>query len=186
MPSRRGLTRAEILDTALALADDDGFAAVGMRAVAQRLGVTPMALYRHVGDKEALLDGLVERLLTEVDVPGPEQAPVDRLLASAASLRAVARRHPEAFGLLLARRAATPGALDARDAVLAALVEAGVARDDVGRLERILSTFVIGFAASEASGRFADVERADADFAYAVRLLTTALAATTTPPPAGS
>ena len=171
MTDRPALTRDRILDAALALADDEGLAAVGMRAVALRLGVTPMALYRYVADKEALLDGLVERLLGEVEVPSPELPPVDRLLAPAVALRAVARRHPAAFGLLLARRAVTPGSRRARDAVLAALAEAGVPEDDVPRLERVLSTFVIGFAASEASGRFADLARADDDFAYAVRLL---------------
>jgi len=49
-----------VLDAALALADESGLGAVTMHAVATRLGVTPMALYRHVGDKAALLDGLVE------------------------------------------------------------------------------------------------------------------------------
>lgn len=55
--------REEILDTALALADERGLEAVSMRALADRLGVTPMALYRHVDSKAALLDGLVGRLL---------------------------------------------------------------------------------------------------------------------------
>ena len=55
--------REEILDAALELADERGLAAVSMRAVADRVGVTPMALYPHVGSKAALLDGMVGRLL---------------------------------------------------------------------------------------------------------------------------
>ena len=202
--ARRGLSRAEILDAALGLADEQGLAAVSMRAVAQRLGVTPMALYRHVGDKDGLLDALVERLLNNLngvddrgerdaaggraerddagaraghnDREGPdggsaEVATIDVLAARAAALRATARRHPEAFTLLLSRRAVTPAALQSRDQVYSALTSAGVPAAEVPRLERVLSTFVIGFAASEASGRFADQARADADFRYAQQLL---------------
>jgi AcrR family transcriptional regulator len=173
MATHRGLTRDQILDAALEIADADGLPAVSMRSVAQRLDVTPMALYRHVGDKDALLDGLVERLLLEVGHAPDGLHGTQYLHARAAAIRAAARRHPAAFGLLLARRAVTPVAVRARDAVLAALAEAGVPADDTPRLERVLSSFVLGFAASEASGRFTDAERADADFGYAEGLLTT-------------
>jgi len=183
--TRGRLSRDQILDAALRLADEEGLPALSMRAVAQRLEVTPMALYRHVGDKDGLLDALVERLLTDAagepelrgDAEGPAEGPAggpdwaDLLAERAAAIRATARRHPAAFGLLLSRRAGTPSALQSRDRVLAALAAAGVPADDVPRLERVLSTFVIGFAASEANGRFADLERADADFDYALGLL---------------
>lgn len=56
--------REEILDAALDIADEHGVDAVSMRTVADRVGVTPMALYRHVKDKAALLDAMVGRLLT--------------------------------------------------------------------------------------------------------------------------
>ena len=170
MTQRRGLTRDQVLDAALDLADAQGLDAVSMRGVAARLEVTPMALYRHVGDKDALLDGLVERLLAEVGVPPGDLPWWDRLERQAMLLRAVAQRHPATFGLLLARPA-TAGGLHARDAALVALAEAGVPADDVPRLERLLSTFVLGFATSEVAGRFPDPGRADQDFAYALRLL---------------
>lgn len=167
MAARRKLTRADILDATLDLADESGLAAVTMRAVAERLGVTPMALYRHVGDKQGLLDGLVERLLADQPVPDPELPWRDRLRQHGAAIRATARRHPDVFGLLLARRAATPGARRTRDSVYQALRDGGVPEADVPRVERLLSTFVLGFAASEAGGRFPDGAVADADFAYA-------------------
>ena len=74
MGRRPQIDRAVVLDTALQLADESGLEAVTMHAVAQRLGVTPMALYRHVGGKQALLDGLVERLLTGYPL-APADAP---------------------------------------------------------------------------------------------------------------
>jgi AcrR family transcriptional regulator len=144
-----------------------------MRAVARRLGVTPMALYRHVGDKQALLDGLVEMLLVELPLPDPEAGWRAQLGQMAAALRDTARRHPSVFPLLLTRPAATPGALRARAAVDDALREAGVPESEVRRAERMITTFVIGFAASESGGRFrVGTEQLDAEFAwFSARLL---------------
>ena len=147
--------RRQILDAALAIADEDGLDAVSMRSVAARVGVSPMALYPYVGSKAALLDGLVGRLLSEL---AADQAPADwreglRVLANA--MRALARRHPTAFMLLLSRPSVTPEAAAAVDAVYQGLLIAGVPPMHVPRVERMVSTFVLGFAASEVNGRFA-------------------------------
>ncbi|MFI9604542.1 TetR/AcrR family transcriptional regulator [Streptomyces sp. NPDC052043] len=149
--------REEILDAALAVADERGLEAVSMRAVADRVGVTPMALYRHVEDKAALLDGMVGRLLAAL-LPSEaveNQAWDERLGALARACRAVTHRHPWAAYLLFSRPAVTPDAVRAVDIIYTALIEAGVPEPEVPRLERLVSTFAIGFAASEASGRFA-------------------------------
>jgi AcrR family transcriptional regulator len=146
------------LEETLALAEQQGLDAVSMRAVAQRLGVTPMALYHHVRDKQDLLDGLVERLLTELPIPDPELPWAERLRALATSLRETAARHPDAFLMLFRRPAATPAARRAREAVYVALRDAGAPERLIARLERLLSSFVLGFAASEAGGRFASID----------------------------
>src|SRR3954471_1818236 len=95
------INREAVLDATLALAEERGLDAVSMREVARRLEVTPMALYRHVGDKQGLLDGLVERLLDELELPDPALPWDERLRLLAARLRATARRHPDAFLELL-------------------------------------------------------------------------------------
>jgi AcrR family transcriptional regulator len=149
--------RRQILDAALALADEQGLAAVSMRAVAARVGVTPMALYPHVGGKAELLDGLVDRMLAELLPTLADLAAADwagRLGALGQALRAVARRHPTTFPLLMARPSVTPDAVRATDGVYQALLDAGVPEAEVPRVERLVSTFVLGFAASEVSGRF--------------------------------
>ncbi|MHC3474202.1 TetR/AcrR family transcriptional regulator [Streptomyces sp. 7R007] len=148
--------REEILDAALAIADEHGLDAVSMRAVADRVGVTPMALYRHVKDKAALLDGMVGRLLAALTPTDPDgKQPWDqRLNALAYAFREVTRRHPWAAYLLFSRPAVTPDAVRAVDVIYTALLDAGVPESQVPRLERLVSTFVIGFAASEAAGRF--------------------------------
>jgi AcrR family transcriptional regulator len=149
------LTREAILDAALDLADERGLDAVSMRAVAQRVGVTAMALYPYIGNKEALLDGLVDRLLASLlPVDGGTGDWRDRLRRSGRAVRALARRHPSAYPLLLARPAVTPDAVRVVDWIYSLLLEAGVPPRDVPRLERLLSTFVLGYATSEVNGRF--------------------------------
>jgi AcrR family transcriptional regulator len=165
MPRTAQTDRATVLRETLALADEQGLAAVSMRAVAARVGVTPMALYRHVGDKSQLLDGVVEQLLTELPVPAESLPWRERLEAMGAAVRATARRHPDVFPLLLQRPAATPGARRMRESLYRALRDAGVPEAQVAQVERLVSTMVLGFAASEAAGRFtASPEQVDRDF----------------------
>jgi AcrR family transcriptional regulator len=167
------ISRATVLAAALRLADEQGLEAVTMHAVAKRLRVTPMALYRHVDDKNALLDGLVELLLTEYPLPRAEGRWDERLVALAAGIRDTARRHPAVFPLLLTRPAVTSAARVVRDAVQSALREGGLPETEVARAERLLSTAILGFAASEAAGRFRQHDQSviDADFAEFLRWL---------------
>lgn len=146
--------RQRILDAALAIADERGLDAVTMRAVAARVGVTAMALYPHVRSKEDLLDGLVGRLLTEFSVSDPAKPWPDRLREIARSARQTAWRHPAVMPLLFARPAVTPDAVRVVDAIYLALLDAGVPVEEVARVERLLSTFVLGYALSETNGRF--------------------------------
>ncbi len=166
------ISREAILAAALRLADARGLEAVTMHAVARDLRVTPMALYRHVDDKNALLDGLVELLLTEYPLPAGGRWD-ERLTALAAGIRDTARRHPAVFPLLLTRPAVTPAARVVRDAVRSALREGGLPETEIARAERLISTAVLGFAASEAAGRFGQHDQSviDADFAELLRWL---------------
>ncbi|MDX6351807.1 MAG: hypothetical protein QOF84_6597 [Streptomyces sp.] len=147
--------REEILDAAVAIADESGLNAVSMRAVAARVGVTPMALYPHIGSKDALLDGMIGWLLAELLPEGDAPADWrDRLGAFAHAARSMGRAHPWAAVLLASRPGITPAAVRTIDGIYAALLQAGVPPREVPRLERMVSTFIIGFAASEAGGRF--------------------------------
>jgi AcrR family transcriptional regulator len=159
--------REEILDAAVALADERGLDAVSMRAVAERVGVTPMALYPHVGGKSALLDGMVGRLMSNLAPPRADGAgapvPADpgwreRLRRFARSGWAMMERHPWAATLLFTRPSVTEDAARAVDEVYAALLAAGVPRAQVPRVERMVSTFLLGYAASLEGGRFGPQE----------------------------
>jgi AcrR family transcriptional regulator len=147
--------RQQILDAALLIADKEGLDAVTMRAVAARVGVTAMALYPHVRSKDDLLDGLVGRLLAELSLPDQAKPWQDRLREIARSARETAHRHPAVMPLLFARPAVTQEGARVVDAIYQALLDAGVPDIEVARVERLVSTFVLGYAISETSGRFA-------------------------------
>jgi AcrR family transcriptional regulator len=151
-------TQRKIYAAALELADEGGLAAVSTRKVARRLGMSHMSLYPHIASKQALLDGMVDLLLGEHhSLLGQTQAQAEwpqRLVAIGQGIRALARRHPSAFPLLLARPSVTPDAVRATDALFQVLLDAGVPDAEIPRLERLVATFMLGFASSEVNGRF--------------------------------
>jgi AcrR family transcriptional regulator len=179
VPRPAQIDRDSVLAAALAVADAEGVAGLSMRGVAERLGVTAMALYRHIGDKQQLLDGLVEQLLLELPLPDPALPWRERLTAMGAAMRQTAQAHPQVFPLLLQRPAVTPGARRVRESVYQALRDAGATEELVPRIERVLSTFVLGFAASEAAGRFtAGEQELDLDLAWFGECVLNSLAST--------
>ena len=115
------LSRERILAAGLALADADGLDAVSMRRVAGELGVQAMSLYNHVENKDALLDGMLERVLGEADPPQDGGDWQEELRRCAVSLHDALRRHPWACALVMAP-AAYPLALAARVRYIEALL----------------------------------------------------------------
>jgi AcrR family transcriptional regulator len=171
------ISRAMILDSALRVADKHGLEAVSVYAVARQLHVNEKVLQRYVDGTDDLLDGLVEVLLTRYLMAAPDGPWDSRLMAMASGLRETARLHPAVFPLLLTRPVITPAARAVRDAVYSALRDSGLAEASLARAERLTSTALLGFAASEAAGRFRMHDEAviDADFAELMRWLFLAL-----------
>src|ERR1700750_2469323 len=136
MDDRRRL----ILDQALALVDERGLAAMSMRAVAERVGLTSMALYPYVGGKDALLDGLVDLLHQELGAAvGTDDGDWRRRLrALGRAVRRLAYAHPGAFPLLLNRSAAGASTSWLVAAVRAVLHDAGVPDQRVPRMARMI------------------------------------------------
>jgi AcrR family transcriptional regulator len=148
--------RRLILDQALALVDERGLAAMSMRAVAERVGLTSMALYPYVGGKDALLDGLVDLLHLELGAAfGDDLADIDwrkRLRALGRAVRSLAHAHPGAFPLLLNRSAAAASASWLTAALRGILHDAGVADHEVPRLARMICAFLLGYTTGEVTG----------------------------------
>ena len=102
-PRKAVLSRESILRAAVRLADDDGVDGLSMRKLAEGFGATAMALYRHVGNKDDLLDGMVDLVFGEIEIPrdGGWRAIMRQ---RAVSMRAALRCHPWAVGLMEARQ----------------------------------------------------------------------------------
>lgn len=111
---------------ALAIVDRDGPDGVTMRRLAHELGVTPMALYNHVADKQAVLDAVAERVAAEVGLPAAERPWDERLKLIFTELRTAYLRHPNAATLIQTATAPSPGLLDPMEATLHALADAGL------------------------------------------------------------
>jgi AcrR family transcriptional regulator len=123
---RTRLTRSAVVERALQLADAGGLDALTIRKLAQELGVTPMALYWHFRSKDELLNGLADRVWSEIDVNVEALAPWPRQLRGLLeSLVRVLRAHPAAPQLLLGSEKQDEAALRATEVTLEVLRGAG-------------------------------------------------------------
>lgn len=143
------LSRTEILENALRIADEDGFEALTMRRLAQELGVDPMAIHRHVGGRDGLLDGLVEAIWAEITLPPKDAGWQQALRTMADSMRALAHAHPNVYGLLCTRSVIPQSALELCDDVLKRLEGAGFSRDIAGEAVRSVLAYAMGYAVTE-------------------------------------
>lgn len=149
-PRREPLSRERVLRAAVELADEGGFDALSMRRLADRLGVVPMALYKHVADKDALLDGMVDLVFAEVEFPGDSGWRV-AMRARASAMRQALLRHPWAVGRM---ESGTPGPANLRhhNAVMACLrSRAGLSFRMAVHAYSVLDAYVYGFALQEKS-----------------------------------
>jgi len=147
--SRPPLSRDRIVTTAVALADEDGIAAVSMRKVAARLEVEAMSLYHHVANKDDLLDGMVDAVMAEFEVPADTPDWRAALRRRCRSARASLRRHPWAIGLLDSRRAPGFATLHHHDAVIGVLRGGGFSVAGAAHAFALLDAFLYGFALQE-------------------------------------
>jgi AcrR family transcriptional regulator len=147
---RRPLTRTRILKAALRLADREGLDGLTMRRLGKALGVEAMALYNHVPNKAALLDGLVELLLDELEIPGPEAGTwQERMRRINQSYRRVAHAHPNAFPLAVTRPYNTPGPLRQVEATLQLLHDAGFDAETALHVFQTSSSYTSGYVLAE-------------------------------------
>jgi AcrR family transcriptional regulator len=143
---RQRLTRERILRAALAHADAGGLETLTMRTLADMLGVAPMALYRHVSNKDDLIDAMVDVVFSEVGVPAGGGDWKTSMRKRAVAVREALTRHPWAVGLMEARRSPGPANLRHHDAVLGRLRAAGFDVAMAGHAYSLMDSYVYGFA----------------------------------------
>ncbi|MBP0450079.1 TetR/AcrR family transcriptional regulator C-terminal domain-containing protein [Kitasatospora sp. RG8] len=140
------LSRDRVLHTAVALADGAGIDSLSMRRLAQELGVVPMALYKHVANKDELLDGMVDAVVGEVDPPlagaGWREAVRQRVL----SARAVLLRHPWAPRVIESRPGPTPAVLGYLDSMAGLFRGGGLSADLTHHVMHAMGSRLLGFS----------------------------------------
>lgn len=143
---RAPLSRERVLDTAVKLADRGGLESLSMRKLGQELGVEGMALYYHFANKDEVINGMVDLVFAEVDLPaaGTDWKAAMRLRAR--SLRDVLLRHQWAIGLMESRRQPGPASLRHHDAVIGSLRSAGLDMPTIAHAYTLLDSYIYGFA----------------------------------------
>jgi TetR/AcrR family transcriptional regulator, tetracycline repressor protein len=179
--ARQTLSRERVVRAALDLIDRDGLDALSMRKLGAALGVEAMALYRHVGSKERLLEGVVEALLEELELPaeGAERAGSwqDAWLALARSYRRLARSHPGAFRLLALSPLSTAARFERAQAPVAILRDAGFDEELAQLAFRTLLSYADGHLLRELAEGEAELSpaQAEAAFDFGIRAILTGL-----------
>lgn len=146
----------------MALADAGGLAELSMRRLAQELGVEAMSLYHHVASKDAILDGMVDRVFAEIELPARAIDWKTALRRRCLSVRAALLKHRWALAVLESRKAPGPVTLTHHDAVLGCLRAAGFSVALAGHAYAVLDAFVYGFVHTELSLPFSTPEETQA------------------------
>lgn len=154
-----GLTREHVLEQATALVDAHGLPALSMRRLGTELGVEAMALYHHVGNKEQLLDGLVEQLFLEAAPPELEGSWQEGMQQFARGAYDALIAHPHLVSLVLSRPATTPRVLRRLDNTVAALRDSGLPAPVALDLVYTIIGFVVGYVATGGSADEGDATR---------------------------
>jgi AcrR family transcriptional regulator len=148
---RPPLSRDQVLQAAVTLADEGGIGALSMRKLGQVLGVEAMSLYNHVAGKGDLLDGMIDVVFGEIGLPAGDDGWKQAMRRRAISAREVLGRHRWAIGLMESRRSPGPATLRHHDAVLGCLREAGFSVELTAHAYSLLDSYIYGFALQEAS-----------------------------------
>ncbi|MEO8228775.1 MAG: TetR/AcrR family transcriptional regulator [Chloroflexota bacterium] len=146
-PARRlPLTRERVLQFALELADQGGLDALSMRKLGQALGVEAMAVYYHFANKERVLDGIVDLVFGEIDLPAAGADWETAMRRRAISVRDALARHRWAIGLMESRVNPGPANLRHHDAVIGCLRAAGFDMAMAAHAYSLLDAYIYGFA----------------------------------------
>lgn len=143
---RRPLTRDAILDAAIAILDRDGMAGLSMRKLGAAVGVEAMSLYNHVPNKEALLDGIHERILLSLDSPAQTRTWQAFVRHQALALHHALQAHPNAIPLFATRPASTAASMDRLVRYLEVLEAAGFKPVDRLSIVQLVAQLVVGHA----------------------------------------
>jgi AcrR family transcriptional regulator len=145
-PLREPLSRERILGTAVALADQGGVESLTMRKIALELGVVPMALYKHVANKDELLDGMVDVVVGEIDPPVVGTDWKTTIRERVLSARRALLRHPWASQVIESRTDPTPTVIEYMDSMIGIFRAGGFSIDLTHHTMHAMGSRLLGFS----------------------------------------
>ena len=154
------LSRDRVLGAAVALADSGGLDSLTMRRLGAHLGVEAMSLYKHVANKDDLLDGMVDLVFAEIELPTGGTDWRTAMRRRAVSVLAALTRHPWATPLMQSRTAPGPATLHHHDTVIGTLRGAGFSVALTAHAFSALDAYIYGFAMQQRSLPFETLEEA--------------------------
>jgi AcrR family transcriptional regulator len=140
------LSRERVLDAAIKLADQGGLESLSMRKLGQELGVEAMAVYYHFANKDEVVDGIVDIVFSQIDLPASGADWKSAMRQRAVSLRDVLLRHRWAIGLMESRRKPGPANLRHHDVVIGSLRSAGLDMPTIAHAYSLVDSYIYGFA----------------------------------------
>jgi AcrR family transcriptional regulator len=159
------LNGERVLLAAVAFADKHGIASLSMRKLGEVLGVEAMSLYNHVANKDELLDGMVDLVFSEIDLPAGGADWKTAMRERAQSARQALGRHPWAIALISTRTSPGPATLRHHDAIIGGLRAAGFSVAMAAHAFSALDSYIYGFALQEATLPFGDTDEETAEVA---------------------
>jgi AcrR family transcriptional regulator len=163
---RLPLSRDRILRAALELVDDGGIDSLTMRKLGQALGFEAMSLYNHVGNKDDVIDGILDLVLAEGELPSPSGDWDGAVRSSAVSVHAALRRHPWASAVVMAPGRLRPARLRYMDSLLGRIREAGFSAETTYHAYHVLDGHIFGFSLWEASHSYSDADASEMTAAF--------------------
>jgi AcrR family transcriptional regulator len=152
------LNRERVLRAAVAFADERGIGALSMRKLGEVLGVEAMSLYNHVANKDELLDGMVDLVFGEIELPSGTADWKTAMRERAVSAREALSRHPWSITLMQSRTSPGPATLRHHDTVIGSLLDDGFSIALAAHAFSALDSYVYGFALQEANLPFDTAE----------------------------
>lgn len=164
------LSRERILAAALSIADNRGVEALSMRNLAEALAVKAMSLYNHIANKDEILDGIVDMVVGEIDVPRPGRDWKSEMQRRALSAHKVLLRHPWAAMELISRVNVGPAMFRYVDATLGCLLQGGFSPETADHAWNAMDSHIYGFTLQELNFPFAEEDYREAAGDYMDRI----------------
>jgi AcrR family transcriptional regulator len=167
---REPLSTQRVLRAALTLADTIGTEGLTMRRLGQELGVEAMSLYKHVPNKEAILDGIVDLVIGEVAIPSTRDHWKTAMRQRAISTHEMLMRHPWACKLIMSRVNIGPAMIRYVDSTLGVLRRAGFSVELADHAWNAMDSHIYGYTLQELNHPFEPEQYPEAAATYLPQL----------------